>query len=50
MNTVLLIDDDRVTRHALSLILANGGWKVLEADDGESPWRKARLKSSYVIS
>ena len=35
MNTVLLIDDDRVTRHILSQILTGGGWKVLEADDGE---------------
>lgn len=36
MNTVLLIDDDRVSRHILSQLLTNGGWKVIEADDGES--------------
>lgn len=49
MNTVLLIDDDRVTRHALSLLLANGGWKVLEADDGESGLRTVEESSPQVV-
>ncbi|MCD6052321.1 MAG: hypothetical protein K0Q55_3739 [Verrucomicrobia bacterium] len=49
MNTVLLIDDDRVTRHALSLLLTNGGWKVLEADDGESGLRVVQESMPQVV-
>lgn len=49
MNTVLLIDDDRVTRHALSQLLTNGGWKVLEADDGESGLRVVQENGPQVV-
>ncbi len=36
MNTVLLIDDDRSFRDALSHLLIDNGWNVLQAEDGES--------------
>jgi phosphoribosyl 1,2-cyclic phosphodiesterase/CheY-like chemotaxis protein len=36
MKTVLLIDDDQVFRSLLSQALAAEGWKVLEAEDGET--------------
>ena len=35
MKTVLLIDDDRVSRLTLSKVLKKAGWRVLEAEDGE---------------
>jgi phosphoribosyl 1,2-cyclic phosphodiesterase/CheY-like chemotaxis protein len=36
MKTALLIDEDRVTRHALAQWLRQAGWNVLEANDGET--------------
>ena len=35
MKTVLLIDDDKSFREALSHWLIDGGWRVLHAEDGE---------------
>jgi len=34
MKSALLIDDDRVSRHALAMWLRQADWVVLEADDG----------------
>jgi phosphoribosyl 1,2-cyclic phosphodiesterase/DNA-binding NarL/FixJ family response regulator len=34
MKTALLIEEDRVTRHALAQWLSQAGWNVLEADEG----------------
>src|SRR5581483_853420 len=35
MKTVLLIDDDPVTRRMFAKFLTDAGWKTLEAEDGE---------------
>jgi len=35
MKTVLIIDDDRMSRSVLGRSLKKEGWRVLEADDGE---------------
>ena len=36
MKTVVLIDNDALTRALLSHCLAGGGWRVLEAEDGDT--------------
>jgi phosphoribosyl 1,2-cyclic phosphodiesterase/ActR/RegA family two-component response regulator len=50
MKTVLLIDDDKVLRHALSTWLKAAGWSVYEAQDGEEGLKLAfSIKPKVVL-
>jgi CheY-like chemotaxis protein len=49
MKTALLIDEDRVTRHALALWLRQAGWNVLEADDGATGMTIALEQKPHLI-
>jgi phosphoribosyl 1,2-cyclic phosphodiesterase/CheY-like chemotaxis protein len=49
MKSALLIDEDRVTRHALALWLRQAGWNVLEADDGETGLAIALEQKPHLI-
>ncbi len=42
MRTVLLVDDSRTSRMALAMWLAEEGWEVLEAEEGEAGLNLAR--------
>src|SRR3954447_5976499 len=35
---ILIVDDDRFTRRRLQLSLVQGGYDVLDADDGRTAW------------
>ncbi len=49
MSTALLIDEDRVLRHALAQWLRQAGWSVLEADDGATGLAIALEQKPHVI-
>jgi phosphoribosyl 1,2-cyclic phosphodiesterase/CheY-like chemotaxis protein len=49
MSTALLIDEDRVLRHALAQWLRHAGWNVLEADDGATGLAIALEQKPQVI-
>jgi phosphoribosyl 1,2-cyclic phosphodiesterase/ActR/RegA family two-component response regulator len=49
MKTALLIDEDRVLRHALAQWLRQAGWNVLEADDGVTGLNIALEQKPHVI-
>ena len=49
MKTILVIDDDRALRITLVQWLEGRGWRVLEADDGESGLRLALENNPDVV-
>ena len=49
MKTVLLIDDDEGLRSILTELLRNGGWNVLQAEDGESGLKIALDQKPDVV-
>ena len=49
MKTVLIIDDDRSLRSALSSWLAADGWRVLEAEDGDEGLTLANEQRPEVV-
>jgi len=49
MKAVLLIEDDNVLRPMIAALLAEHGWKVLEAEDGEAGINLAREHKPQVI-
>ena len=49
MKTVLLIDDDHSFRDIISQWLAENGWRVLQAEDGESGLKLALEHSPEII-
>lgn len=49
MKTVLVIDDDRALRMTLAQWLEGRGWRVLEAEDGESGLRLALENNPDVV-
>lgn len=49
MKTFLVVDDDADTRKLLSAILAERGDEILQALDGDSALRIARLKPPDVV-
>jgi CheY-like chemotaxis protein len=49
MKNVLVVDDDRVTRHLLRTVLEQGGYRITTAADGEEALEEAardRISSS----
>ena len=46
MKTLVLIDNDALSRALLSQCLTGQGWRVLEAEDGESGLELVREKST----
>lgn len=49
MKTVLLIDDDKVFRTLTARVLADDGWQVLEAEDGEEGLRVTLEKQPEIV-
>jgi phosphoribosyl 1,2-cyclic phosphodiesterase/CheY-like chemotaxis protein len=49
MKTVLLIDDDQAFRSLLTQLLRDGGWNVLEADNGEEGLSVALEQKPNVV-
>jgi len=49
MKTVLLIDDEPVTRATIAKILGEAGWRVVEAPDGEQGIALALLHRPDVV-
>jgi phosphoribosyl 1,2-cyclic phosphodiesterase/ActR/RegA family two-component response regulator len=49
MKSALLIDEDRVLRHALAQWLRQAGWNVLEADEGATGLAIALEQKPHVI-
>lgn len=49
MKTVLLIDDDHSFRNTISEWLAENGWRVLQAEDGESGLKLALENSPEIV-
>jgi phosphoribosyl 1,2-cyclic phosphodiesterase/ActR/RegA family two-component response regulator len=49
VKTALLIDEDRVIRHALAQWLRQAGWNVLEADEGATGLAIALEQKPHVI-
>jgi len=49
MKHVLVVDDDRVTRHLLRTVLEEGGYKVTTAADGTSALEEARKAPDLIL-
>jgi two-component system nitrogen regulation response regulator NtrX len=49
MPHILIIDDERAIRNVLKDILANEGFTVEEATDGEDGWKKVQAASFDLI-
>ena len=49
MKNVLVVDDDRVTRHLLRTVLAQGGYRITTAADGEEALEEARKGPDLIL-
>jgi CheY-like chemotaxis protein len=49
MKNVLVVDDDRVTRHLLRTVLEKGGYTVTTAADGEGALEEARKGPDLIL-
>ena len=47
--TVLVVDDERLIRWALHEALASKGYRVLEAEDGETARQRLGTKSTRAV-
>lgn len=48
-STVLIIEDEQTLRRMYRAVLANEGYEVLEADDGEAGWQLVREKRPGLV-
>ena len=49
MKNVLVVDDDRVTRHLLRTVLEQGGYRITTAADGEEALEEARKGPDLIL-